>query len=83
MYKRQLKAFTDTLTGAGCAWTLWTYKTVAPGGPMGFWGYVSNQSAVDALNPFTDSEAALIHKLRQVRTENLAIPSGLAGVFRP
>lgn len=72
---------TKTMTDNGIAWTLWTYKTVATSGPMGFWGYYSNSHAVNALNPFLDSEATLTAKLSQVRTENLAIPSGLAAVF--
>jgi len=74
--------FTKTLTDNGISWAVWTYKTVASGGPMGFWGYYSNPSAVDALNPFLDSESTLLRKMEQTATENLAIPAGLASVFR-
>lgn len=73
--------YTKTMTDNGIAWSLWTYKTVATGGPMGFWGYYSNPHSVNALNPFLDSEATLTAKLSQVRTENLTIPAGLAGIF--
>jgi hypothetical protein len=76
-----MSQYVKTLTDNGLAWSLWTYKTVASGGPMGFWGYYSNASAVTPLNPFLDSTATLVSKLTQVRTANLAIPSGYAAVF--
>ncbi len=74
--------FTKTLTDNDISWAMWTYKTLAPGGPMGFWGYYSNPSAVDALDPFLDSESTLLKKMEQTATENLAVPAGLASVFR-
>lgn len=78
-----MSAYTNTLYTNGLSWNLWTFKTVATSGPMGYWGYYSNPHAVTALNPFSDSEASLIAKLSQVRTENLTIPSGLATALAP
>jgi aryl-phospho-beta-D-glucosidase BglC (GH1 family) len=78
-----MSQYTRTMTENGIAWTIWTYKTVATGGPMGFWGYYSNPQSVNPLDPFLDSEATLTAKLSQVRTENLTIPAGLAAVFAP
>jgi aryl-phospho-beta-D-glucosidase BglC (GH1 family) len=77
-----MRQYVGTLTDNGLAWTIWTWKTVARGGPMGFWGYYSKPGPADALNPFTDSEATLIGKMAQLRTENLTIPAGFDGVFR-
>jgi hypothetical protein len=70
------------LSSNGLGWAIWTYKTVAVGGPMGFWGLYSKHSPADALNPFTDSIAELKAKIEQVRTERLEPAADLLPVFR-
>ncbi|MBN9502033.1 MAG: hypothetical protein BGO01_10375 [Armatimonadetes bacterium 55-13] len=77
-----LREYVQGLDGAGFSWALWTYKTVSPNGPMGQWGIFSNPGPKPALNPFKDSEAELIAKLDQVKTENLKMAPGLTDVFR-
>lgn len=70
------------MSSNGLGWAIWTYKTVAVGGPMGFWGLYSKPGRADALNPFTDSVAQLKTKIEQVRTENLAPVAELLPVFK-
>jgi endoglucanase len=77
-----LSEFVKTLDKSGFSWSMWTYKTMAPGGPMGQWGIFSLPGKADALNPFTDSEAQMIAKLKKTRTENLKMVPGLESVFR-
>jgi hypothetical protein len=77
-----MREYVGELDKAGFSWALWTFKTVAPDGPMGQWGIYSAPGPVDALNPFKDTEAQLVQKLRQVRTENIRIAPGLENAFR-
>lgn len=76
------KEYLAELDKANFSWALWTYKTVAPGGPMGQWGIYSAPGPVEPLNPFADSEARMIEKLRNTRTEKLRIVPGLQDCFR-
>ncbi len=77
-----MRVYVQGLDGAGFSWALWTFKTVAPGGPMGQWGIFSNPNPRPPLDPFNDTEAQMIDKLKQVRTENLKMAPGLEGVFK-
>lgn len=77
-----MRDYVGELDKAGFSWALWTFKTVAPSGPMGQWGIYSAPGPVNPLNPFLDSERQLIEKLRQVRTENLRIVPGLQDAFK-
>ena len=77
-----MREYVGELDKAGFSWALWTFKTVAPDGPMGQWGIYSAPARVDPLNPFSDSEAQMIQKLRQVRTENIRISPGLENAFK-
>jgi hypothetical protein len=61
----------------GWSWALWTYKTISKGGPMGQWGFYRKAGPAEALDPYRDSEADLIRKMRQVLTENLENPPRL------
>lgn len=75
-----LAAFLDVLNDNGFSWADWTWKTVARGGRMGFWGYCSNTAPV-TMDTFQDSLPTLLAKMKQVRTENLSVPPGLAAVY--
>lgn len=74
--------YTRIMTDNQFGWAMWTYKTVKADGPMNFWGYCSNPTAITPLNPFTDSESTLISRANQARTENLTVPTGYPPVFR-
>ncbi len=67
---------------AGFSWAMWTYKTMAVGGPMGQWGLFHYPGPADAINAFEDSEAAILGKIAKVRTENMEPATGLLPVFR-
>lgn len=79
---KAMREYVRGLDGGGLSWALWTYKTMAPTGPMGQWGFYSYPTAAEPLNPFKDSEAQMIAKLRMTRTENMKIPAGLEDAFR-
>lgn len=77
-----MEKYIGKLSSSGIGWAIWTYKTVAVGGPMGFWGLYSKPGPAEALNPFTDSVAELKAKIAQVRTENLTPVAELLPVFK-
>lgn len=79
---RVMREYLSELDKAGLSWALWTFKTVAPDGPMGQWGIYSAPGPVNPLDPFSDSEKQLVEKLKQVRTENIRIAPGLQDAFR-
>jgi hypothetical protein len=67
---------------AGWSWAMWTYKTMAVEGPMGQWGLYSLAGKPDAIDPFRDSEADMIRKIAQVRTENMRPAKGLLEMLK-
>jgi endoglucanase len=72
------------LDARGWSWSLWTYKTVMlrGSGLRSMWGLYRNPRPVsEPLNPFTDSAAAFLRKLGQVRTGNLTEYQALAAVL--
>lgn len=77
-----MKGYLGELDKSNLNWALWTFKTIAPGGPMGQWGIYSAPGPVDPLNPFADTEAQMIEKLKGVRTEKIRIAPGLENAFR-
>ncbi len=77
-----MRDFTRELTADGWSWAMWTYKTDAKGGPMGQWGLYSRAEKPVPLDPYRDSEAALIGKMASVRTENLCPAPGLLDAFK-
>lgn len=77
-----MKEYLKELDKAHLNWAMWTYKTMAPGGPMGQWGIFSKEGPADALNPFMDSETTMIAKLKQTQTGKLRIVPGLDSVYR-
>jgi hypothetical protein len=62
----------------GWSWALWTYKTMAKAGPMGQWGLFSLPGPAQAIDPYRDSEAEMIRKIRLTRTERMREVPGLA-----
>lgn len=62
----------------GWSWALWTYKTMAKGGPMGQWGLFSLAGPAETIDPYRDSEAEMIRKIRLTRTERMREVPGLA-----
>jgi aryl-phospho-beta-D-glucosidase BglC (GH1 family) len=77
-----MREFTGEMTRAGWSWALWTYKTDAKAGPMGQWGLYRRPGKPVPLNPYTDSEADLIAKMRSVRTENFEPAPGILAAFK-
>lgn len=74
--------YLKTLTGNDFSWAAWTYKTVARGGQMGYWGLYSKPGPANAIDPFTDTVAEMKAKIEQVRTENLSPVNELLAVYQ-
>ena len=72
----------QAMDAQGVSWTQWTYKVIF-GGPGGLtlWSLIGNAKPVTRLDPYRDTEAQLIKKCAQVRTENLAENEPLAKAF--
>ncbi len=70
------------LESHGWSWSPWTYKVVMSHPESSMWGLYRDPQAVTPLNPFTDSEADLLKKLDQVRTERLEEYPGMTAVYR-
>lgn len=67
----------------GVSWSQWTYKVIFGGrGGLTLWSLVGNAAPVDTLDPYRDSEAELVRKSAQVRSEHLAVNEPLAQAFR-
>lgn len=74
------KAYTEHMTKQGWSWALWTWKACGAGGTVGHWGLYRPEK-FEAANPFKDSEAELIRKVKSYRTENwFAPPANLAAL---
>jgi len=76
-------ALIKAMDDKGISWSQWTYKVIF-GGPGGLtlWSLIGNAKPVVRLDPYRDSEAELIAKSAQARSENLAENEPLAQVFR-
>jgi hypothetical protein len=70
------------MTSLGWSWAMWTYKTDSKGGPMGQWGLYSRPTKPAPLDPYQDSEADLIAKMKGVRTENFQPAPGILAAFK-
>ena len=66
----------------GLSWSLWTYKVIYPSGGHSLWGLYENPNPIIPLDPYRDSEADLIRKCAQFRTENLEEYAAVAQAFR-
>ena len=76
-------ALIKTMDAEGISWSQWTYKVIF-GGPGGLtlWSLVGNAKPVIKLDPYRDTEAELIRKSAQVRSQNLAENEPLARAFQ-
>ena len=63
------------LARQGWSWASWTWKASGSGGPVGQWGLYRPKGSIEICNPFQDSEAVLIHKIKSYRTENWFAPA--------
>ena len=72
-----MRNYTGELTKEGWSWTMWTYKTDAKGGPMGQWGFYRRTGKPTLLDPYRDTQADLIGKMKAERTENFEVAPGL------
>ena len=77
-----MAAFLKTLQANDWSWSIWTYKVVMTGGEKSMWGLYRNPAAVQPLNPYRDSEADLIKKMDQLRTEHLEAYPGMTEVHQ-
>ena len=67
--------FTDELNKQGWSWASWTWKACGASGPVGQWGLYRPLGTFEVCDPFHDSEAELIRKIRTYRTENWGSPA--------
>jgi endoglucanase len=81
---------TETLAGlvqamdAGhLSWSMWTYKVTWSHGGQSLWSLYSNVKPLTPLDPYRDSEADLIQRCAQFRTENLDLYAAVAQGFQP
>lgn len=78
------REFTDELNKQGWSWASWTWKACGAGGPVGQWGLyrpggIGNKFEV--CDPFHDSEADLIRKIKSYRTEFWDAPAENVGAL--
>lgn len=76
------KAMIKLMEGEGWSWATWTYKTMAPGGPMGQWGLYRYAGSIDPVHPYTDDEATMIQKIKLSQTKNMESAPGLLEMFK-
>ena len=76
-----LSSFLQTLDTKHISSSLWTYKVMWSGGGQSLWSLYSNAHPVMPLNPFTDTEAQLIEKCAQLRTDHLDTNPNVAAAF--
>ncbi len=76
-----LSGFLQTLDAQHISSSLWTYKTLWTGGGQSLWSLYSSVHPVSPLNPFTDTEAELIQKCDQLRTDHLDTNPNVAAAF--
>lgn len=73
---------TKAMTDKGVSWSMWTYKAIFPNGARTLWGLIGNPKPVTRLDPYRDSEADLIRKSAQIRSDNLEENAPLAKALR-
>ena len=77
-----LASFIQTLQGKHLSSSMWTYKVAWSGGGQSLWSLYSNARAITPLDPFQDTEADLIRKCAQVRTEQIEVNPDVAQAFQ-
>ena len=81
--KETLTTFLQMLDTRHLSSSLWTYKVMWTHGGQSLWSLYSNPKPVTPLNPFTDTEAELIQKCAQLRTDQLSSNPNVAAAFSP
>jgi hypothetical protein len=69
-----MKDFVTEMANQGWSWALWSWKACGAGAPVGQWGLYRPAGKYEAADPFHDSEAELIRKIKRFRTENWTAP---------
>jgi hypothetical protein len=72
-----MAALTRDLEASGYSWAIWTYKVAFTNGDRSMWGVYRNPAGMDPLDPYRDTEEALVAKCKQVRTDRLERCPGL------
>jgi len=78
----ELTGFVQNLIAKHISSTIWTYKVSMTRGGQSFWGLYSNANAIAPLDFYTDSEADLMTKCNEIRTENLDLNSNEQAAFQ-
>ena len=78
-----LTALLQTLQDKHLSSSLWTYKVMMTGGGQSLWGLYSNVHAITPLDPFQDTEAELIRKCAQLRTDQIDVNPNVLQAFQP
>jgi len=71
-----------TFQDKGISYSLWTYKVAWTGGGRSLWALYSNVKPITALDAYHDTEAEMIRKCAQLRTEHLDEYAEMADAFR-
>ena len=77
-----LTTLLQTLQAKHLSSSLWTYKVAWTGGGQSLWSLYSNVHAVTPLDPYQDTEAALIGKCAQFRTDQLTVNPNVVSAFQ-
>ncbi len=77
-----LTGLVQSLAAKHIASSLWTYKVAWTGGGQTLWSLYSNAKPITPLDPFQDTEAALIQKCAQVQTDQLQVNPNVAQAFQ-
>lgn len=73
--------FLHTLDTQHISSSMWTFKMIQTGGGQSLWSLYSSVHPVTPLNPYTDTEAELIQKCAQLRTDHLDTNPNVAAAF--
>jgi len=71
------RQYVDELVKQGWSYAIWAWKADPVQGTLGQWGVMKPIHPTPAIDPFTDSEATMMQKIAQVRTENFEPIPGL------
>jgi endoglucanase len=71
------------MTARHWAWSVWTYKIIFRQGNDSMWGLYTNEKELTRINPFSDTEAEMVAKMPQYRTENLQENPAIVRMMEP
>jgi len=78
-----LAGLVQSLAAKHLSSSMWTYKVAWTGGGQSLWSLYSNAKPITPLDPFQDTEAALIQKCGQFRTDQIQVNPNVASAFQP